>query len=162
MSAVHVGEARKHDRIKAINRQVASLDQQIARGAIGAGGMIVQQLAEHVEFCKTEKARLLAEVTRLSELGPGQLIAELVPEVARERATQEAIEAGAPTDIRDVLARGGRQPDQVVVSNHPRPVRREGGEPGPVSPGLITIDGRPISPNKVLTYDANGHLVSLD
>jgi hypothetical protein len=161
MAAIHVAITRRADRIRLINRQVASLDTQIAHGAIGTSGMPVQSLVDQVEYCRGEKDRLLGEVTRLSNLSDDDLVAELVPEVARDKAIQQAIDAGAPTELRDVLARGERAPEQVVVSRTPLPVRRVGGDPAPVAPGLVGAHGAPVPPNTLMTYDANGQLVPL-
>lgn len=160
MSAVHVAEARKGDRIKAINRSIASLDQQIARGAIGAGGMIVQSLAEHVAFCKAEKARLEAEITRLSELSGEDLVAEFTPEIAKQAAIQKDLEENGPVDF-DPMGRGPMGPRQVVVSQHPRPVRREGGDPARHAPGLVDVNGRQLPPNVVYGYGKDFNVIPL-
>jgi hypothetical protein len=160
MSNVSVAEGRRGDRIKAINRSVRSLEQQIARGAIGANGMADPYLADHVEFCKAEVARLQGEIARLSELGSDDLISELVPEVARDAAIAKDLEDNGPVRF-DPLGRGAMPPRAVVVSKTPPPVRRVGGDPAPVQGTLIGANGAPLPPNVVYGYDENFNVVPL-
>jgi hypothetical protein len=106
-------------------------------------------------WCLAEKSRLQREIARIGNLADDDLVKEFCPEVERDRAVQEAIDAGAATDIRDVLARGNRGPEQEVVSRNAPPVRREGGDPRP----LTGVNGMPLPPNVVFTYDKDLNLV---
>jgi hypothetical protein len=61
----------------------------------------------------------------------------------------------------DPVGRGALGSRQVVVNKTPLPVRREGGDPAPVAPGLVNIDGRPLPQGVVYGYDENFNVVPL-
>lgn len=132
--------------IRTIDRQIASLNKDIALGAIGAGGMPDACLTERRDYLIGEVKRLQGEVERLGHLSDADLIAELVPETAQaERVASK-----------DALQRGRMLPQAVEVSKTPPPVRREGGDPrtpwDQMGSGAAT-------PGVVWTYDKDLNLV---
>jgi hypothetical protein len=146
MSAISVAQGRRGDRIQAIDRQIASLNRDIARGVTGAGGMPNDYLIERREYLISEVKRLQGEIDRLGQLPDADLIAELVPEVARAAVIAD----------KDNPQRGRMLAQGVEVSKTPPPVRREGGDPrtpwDQMGSGAAT-------PGVVWTYDKDLNLV---
>jgi hypothetical protein len=128
MSAVDVAVTRRADQIKTLRRSISNLEKQVTQGTFAEQG---SYLRKHADWCREQIESTNAEIDRLGSLSDDELIASFCPEVAQEKVLQRAMERGeVATDIRDVLARGARAPEQVVVSRHPLPVRREGGSVG--------------------------------
>jgi hypothetical protein len=146
MSAITVAQGRRGDRIKTIDRQIASLNKDIARGVIGAGGMPDAYLTERREYLASEVKRLEAEIVRLGQLSDNDLVQELVPEAARAAVIAD----------KDNLKRGHMVPQAVEVHREPPPVRRDGGDP--VTPWDQMGSGA-ATPGVVWTYrkDADGN-----
>jgi hypothetical protein len=146
MSAINVAQGRRGDRVRTIDRQVASLNKDIATGVIGAGGMPDAYLAERRYYLISEVKRLQNEIDRLGQLSDADLIAELVPE-----ATRAAVIAD-----KDDLKRGAMVPQGVEVHREPPAVRRDGGNPG--IPWDQQGSGAPV-PGFTYTYDKDLNLV---
>jgi hypothetical protein len=155
MSAVHIAEARRADRVRVINRSIANLEKQITQGSFSEPG---SYLRKHADWCREEIGNLQAEIERLGALDHDALIAEFAPEVARDKAIQEDLAKNGPVEF-DPLGRGAMLPRQQVVRRTPPPVRREGGDPAPVAPGLVDVNGRSLPQGVVWTYDKSGNLV---
>jgi hypothetical protein len=146
MSATTVAHGRRGDRIKTIDRQIGSLNKDIARGVIGAGGMPDTYLTERRDYLISEVKRLQGEIERLGQLSDKDLVKELVPEAA----------AAERVAHKDDLKRGAMIPQGVEVSRTPPPVRRDGGDP--VTPWDQMGSGG-ATPGVVWTYDADLNLV---
>jgi hypothetical protein len=161
MSAVNIAQARRADRIRTINRSISNLDRQIARGDLGADGMKNSYLTQHAEWCKGEKVRLLDEVHRLSELSDEELVAELVPEVEREKAIAKDLEENGPVGFEDTLPARNAAPRVDIVTNERTFSARRIGDPAAEHRTLIGANGAPLPPNVVYGYDADFNLVPL-
>jgi hypothetical protein len=157
MSAVSVAEARRADRVKAINQSIASLDKQVQLGAFSAQGSYARN---HADWCRGEIAKLQADIARLGALDDKALVAQFCPELAREAAIAKDIAENGPVDF-DPLGRGAMQPKQTIVNRTPLPARREGPEPAPVAPGLAGANGQPLPQGVVYGYDKDFNVVVL-
>jgi hypothetical protein len=149
-----IAEARKAEEIRRLRREIESLEAELSRSRFGADGTQAAHLADkRVALLKQVNERE-DEIARLGNLGPDQLVTELVPEVERARVAEKA--ERPPTWDEALLGRGAKGYEQVVVSESPRPVRRIGPEPA----GSWIHNGRTIPANVVLAYDADGNLVA--
>jgi hypothetical protein len=128
--------------------------------AVGEYKSIMKAKAQrnHADWCRQEIDHLKGEIARIAGLADDALIAEFAPEVARDAAIEKDIAENGPIEF-DPLGRGVMAPKGVVVSKTPPPVRREGGDPAPVAPGLVSANGTPVAPNVVYTYDKHFNLV---
>jgi hypothetical protein len=88
MSAISIGEARRGDRAKALNRQIASINQQLSHMQ-GAGGARSDYQIRQQAFLREERERLEGEIARLGNLSNDELVSELCPEVARQAAIEK-------------------------------------------------------------------------
>jgi hypothetical protein len=107
MTAIHVAEARRGDRIRAINRSIASLEQQAAQGAFSAAD---SYMATHAKWCRGEVENLKAEIERLGNLSADDLVAMFCPEVAREAAVQKDMAENGPNRVGPGRAWCARKP----------------------------------------------------
>jgi hypothetical protein len=146
MSAITVAHGRRGDRVRTIDRQIASLNRDIDRGTIGAGGMPDAYLAERRDYLISEVKRLQNEIDRLGQLSDNDLVKELVPEAARAAVIAD----------KDNLKRGHMVPQGIEVHREPPPVRRDGGNPG--IPWDQQGSGAPV-PGFTYTYDKDLNLV---
>ena len=123
MSAITVGDARRGDVIRRMQRRILGLDAEIGRGSNGANGIQNEYLASRVNYLMGERDRLNAEIGRLNRLTDEELIGEFVPSVAQA----EAIKDEPVPDFGDIMfGRGAMLPQQVVVHKEPLPVAHEG------------------------------------
>jgi hypothetical protein len=153
MAAIHVAQARKGDRVKTINHAISNLEKQVTQGTFSPAGSYARS---HADWCRQEIGNLKAEIERIAGLADDALIAEFAPEVAREAAIEADIAENGPVEF-DPLGRGAMAPKGVVVSKTPPPVRREGGDPAPVAPGLTGA----LPQGVVFGYDENYNVVPL-
>ncbi len=126
-----VADARRGDIIRRVTRQLDSLEREIGRGSLGAGGVPSAYLAERLEFLKGEAERLQQEIARLSALAGEELIREMVPSIAQ----REAMADEPVASLHDVISqRGAMLPQQVIVSRQTLPSRHEGPQTAPAVP----------------------------
>jgi uncharacterized small protein (DUF1192 family) len=152
MSAIAAAQGRRHSVIQKMNIRIGQLNAEITRGTNGANGVRSDYLADRVNSLIGERERLEAEIDRLNQASDEDLISELVPEVAHNKALDE----NPPPPLQDLLtARGPMLPGSVVVDRQPPAVRREGG-----SIGIPWENqGNGVESGFTYTYDKAGNLV---
>src|SRR5258707_15509061 len=106
-----VADARRGDIIRRVTRQLDSLEREIGRGSLGAGGVPSAYLAERLEFLKGEADRLQQEFARLSALAGEELIRVMGSSIA-----QRAAKADGPAASRRAVisARGAIRHPPVI------------------------------------------------